>query len=319
MNRYVGKYYTYDFITADFPWICGDERFFHFFSILENQMCSMFVCDGMDADMFRQVERCLARYGEVGIGKLADDTLYADVATLGGDIDRYGFGDDAEIVTRNGRERIKGKVGTDVVVGWNNSERVPNFDIFRYSELFCEIEKSWKNNVIYSRMHPVPVARNAKMKGTIDKVIRDIKDADTSETIVNDIPFVNEIEGIGVKIDTLTLTDPDAVDKLQYLSKAYDDLLRRWWNMYGMDMQSTGKMAQQTTMELQGYSAYSMILPCDMLQCRQDWARRVNERFGTSFDYHFSPAWSWCIENKQATEDVEKLEGDEEIEEKVDE
>lgn len=307
----VSMYYNYDFIMEELPWACGDEIKLHYITTLENQLCSMFVCDNMPNDMSRQVERCLIRYGECGAGLLHDGTLYADVATLGGDIDIYGYGTQGEIITRNGKETIRGKIGTDIVVGWNNSERVPTFDLYRYAGLFRELEQSWRNNVIYSRMHPVPVAKNSKMKQAIDKIIKDNKDADKTETVINDIPFIDQVNEKGVSIDVLTLTDPDGVERLQYLSKAYDDLLRRWWNLYGMDMQSTGKMAQQTTVELEGYKAYSMIQPCDMLKCRQDWARQINERFGTKFNYHFSPAWSWCIQDKQATEEVERMEGDE--------
>lgn len=307
----VSMYYNYDFVMEELPWACGDEIKLHYITTLENQLCSMFVCDNMPNDMSRQVERCLIRYGECGAGLLHDGTLYADVATLGGDIDIYGYGTQGEIITRNGKETIRGKIGTDIVVGWNNSERVPTFDLYRYAGLFRELEQSWRNNVIYSRMHPVPVAKNSKMKQAIDKIIKDNKDADKTETVINDIPFIDQVNEKGVSIDVLTLTDPDGVERLQYLSKAYDDLLRRWWNLYGMDMQSTGKMAQQTTIELEGYKAYSMIQPCDMLKCRQDWARQINERFGTKFNYHFSPAWSWCIQDKQATEEVERMEGDE--------
>lgn len=307
----VSMYYNYDFIMEELPWACGDEIKLHYITTLENQLCSMFVCDNMPNDMSRQVERCLIRYGECGAGLLHDGTLYADVATLGGDIDIYGYGTQGEIITRNGKETIRGKIGTDIVVGWNNSERVPTFDLYRYAGLFRELEQSWRNNVIYSRMHPVPVAKNSKMKQAIDKIIKDNKDADKTETVINDIPFIDQVNDKGVSIDVLTLTDPDGVERLQYLSKAYDDLLRRWWNLYGMDMQSTGKMAQQTTVELEGYKAYSMIQPCDMLKCRQDWAHQINERFGTKFNYHFSPAWSWCIQDKQATEEVERMEGDE--------
>lgn len=307
----VSGHYTYDFMDAGLLWSCCDEVTLHYITMLENQLCSMFVCENMELDMFRQVERCFIRYGECGAGRLRNGTLYADVATLGGSIDIYGYGTDAQILTRNGKETIQGKVGDDIVIGWNNSERVPAFDLYRYAGLFKEIEQSWKNNVIYSRMHPVPVAKNSKMKQTIDRIVKDNKDFDKTETVINDIPFVDEINGKGVNIDVLTLTDPDGVERLQYLSKAYDDLLRRWWNLYGMDMQSTGKMAQQTTVELEGYKAYSMIQPCDMLQCRQDWARRVNEKFGTEFDYHFSPAWSWCMSDKKATEEIEEAERDE--------
>lgn len=304
-------YYNYDFIMEELPWACGDEIKLHYITTLENQLCSMFVCDNMHNDMFRQVERCFIRYGECGAGLLQNGTLYADVATLSGDIDVYGYGTHGEIITRNGKETIRGKIGTDIIIGWNNSERVPTFDLYRYAGLFKELEQSWRNNVIYSRMHPVPVAKNSKMKQTIDKIIKDNKDADKTETVINDIPFIDQVNEKGVSIDVLTLTDPDGVERLQYLSKAYDDLLRRWWNLYGMDMQSTGKMAQQTTVELEGYKAYSLIQPCDMLKCRQDWTHQINERFGTKFNYHFSPAWSWCIQDKQATEEVERMEGDE--------
>ena len=101
-----------------------------------------------------------------------------------------------------------------------------------------------------------------------------------------------------MKIDTISLTEIHDIECVQYLSKLYDDIVSRFWNQFGHNMQSTGKLAQQTTAELEGYESYAMILPYNMLENRRAWVAEINKRFGTNYNYHFSPAWTWALEEK---------------------
>lgn len=310
-------FYNYDFLDlrCGAPWSRKAERIIHYLTLLENQICSMFECRGMDYNLFRQVERCFSRWGICGAGKLKDGTVYADVATLGGNIDVYGYGTDGLLITRNGKEEIKGKVGTDIVVGWNNSERVPNFDILRYADMLSEVDKSIRNNVVWARAHGFPLAKDQNQKTALDKMIKSLSnDDDDVYTVINKESFAETINNDTHGIDVMRLTDVRDIDRVQYLSKLHEDLLKRWWSIYGHDMQASGKMAQQTTMELAGYASYSMIMPFDMLKCRQEWALECNRVLGTNWEYDFSPAWGWSIRDQKEC-DCDECREEEEAEE----
>lgn len=266
---------------------------------LESQLLGMFECDGMDANMFRQIEQCFFRFGECGYTVFSDGQHYADVCTLQGKLDLYGYPSEGYIIARDGYTKKQGKIGEDIVLGWNTDLRVPNLDLYRYAKMLAEIDTSIKVNVINSRLHKIPVASNSEQKHAIDKVVKNIKDG-KSETILNKVAFRDLIadENGVLKLDVLELTDVHDIETVQYLSKLYNDMLARFWQMYGHDMQSTAKMAQQNETELQGIESYSMILPQNMLKCRKKFAEDINARFGTNYKYHFSPAWTWALENK---------------------
>lgn len=268
---------------------------------LESQLMSMFECDGMDDNMFRQIEQCFFRFGECGYTVFDDGQHYADVCTLEGKMDLYGYPCSGYIIARDGHTQKKGKIGETIALGWNTDLRVPNLDLYRYARMLAEIDTSIRVNVINSRLHKIPVASNSEQKHAIDKVIKNIKSGE-SETILNKVAFKDLIadENDTLKLDVLSLTDVHDIESVQYLSKLYNDMLARFWQLYGHDMQSSAKMAQQNETELQGIESYSMILPQNMLKCRQKFVEEINKLFGTNYKYHFSPAWTWALENKSA-------------------
>lgn len=284
-----------------FDIFCGrSDSFIEHAIELETQLASMFECDNMPRDMFRQVERCFMRTGLCGYTILPNGAHYADTLSLQGKINIYGYGEDGYMIARNGLEYKHGKIGEDIILGWNSDERTPLLGLYRYADLLTEIDKSTRVNVINSRLHKIPVARSADQKKIIDKVIANLKNG-KSETIINEISLVDALKdeaGVDTTIQTISLTEVHDIECVQYLSKLYDDIISRFWNEYGHNMQSTGKLAQQTTQELEGYESYAMILPYNMLACRKTWVEEINNKFGTNYKYHFSPAWTWALEQK---------------------
>lgn len=284
------------------PWLSTKERkWLAHVTNLELQTAAMFECDNMTRQMFRQVERCFLRYGMCAYTVFDDGTHYADIAALQGNINDWGFGNEAYIISRNGKNAKKGKVGEDIIVGWNNDELTPCFDLYNFADLLTEIDVSTKVNVINSRLHKIPVAKDEKQRLAIKTALERMKKGET-DTVVNALTLTDLATeaGVNAQLDSLSLTEVDDIQNVQYLSKLYDDIIARWWNMYGHDMQSTGKMAQQTEVELAGYESYSMITPENMLSNRVEWIEKVNEKFGTNYKYHFSPAWSWAMERKNS-------------------
>lgn len=258
---------------------------------MQNQLFSMFRYRNLP---FRKefLEWELMRMGFVAIAKIDDKIM---VGSLSGMVfDEYGLpqeGSTAEFYTRYGRVGKDVTIGKDCVIGYNNPIRTPELFITYYAEMFNEIDISIKSNVITSRCASVPMAKDDKTKVALDNILNEIKEGNPRP-----IASANILEEVidGETKDPVTmlhLTQPEQIERVQYLSKLYDDLHRRFWNNYGHSMNSTGKMAQVSEMELEGYETYSMITPYTMLESRQELVELCNEVLGTNIEVDFSDPW----------------------------
>lgn len=258
---------------------------------MQNQLFSMFRYRNLP---FRKefLEWELMRIGFVAIAKIDDKIM---VGSLSGMVfDEYGLpqeGSTAKFYTRYGKVGKDVTIGKDCVIGYNNPIRTPELFITYYAEMFNEIDISIKSNVITSRCASVPMAKDDKTKVALDNILNEIKEGNPRP-----IASANILEEVidGETKDPVTmlhLTQPEQIERVQYLSKLYDDLHRRFWNNYGHSMNSTGKMAQVSEMELEGYETYSMITPFTMLESRQELVELCNEVLGTNIEVDFSDPW----------------------------
>jgi hypothetical protein len=91
--------------------------------------------------------------------------------------------------------------------------------------------------------------------------------------------------------EVFNLSDVKDVDKLQYLSRYYDDVLKRFFNYYGQALQNQNKSAQSISDELHGMDSVSFIIPLQILNCRKALCQQINDIFGLDVDVDFSLAW----------------------------
>ena len=75
--------------------------------------------------------------------------------------------------------------------------------------------------------------------------------------------------------------------------------------MYGHAMQTSGKMAQQTTEELQGYNSFSMIIPSNRLEERKKGIEEFNRIFNENVTIAYSEAWDYGLYSNIKNEGVE--------------
>lgn len=266
----------------------------HYWCTLEQILTSMFEYNNLPKGLDRKyIEHTLIRFGCCAIVKINDE-FFVGVPAIMPPLDNYGIGTEITITTYNGQHQKRGKIGENCALIWNNTEFVGDFIISWYAKMFKEIDISMEANVFNSRLHPIPVARNSKIKTAIDNIFKSIKGENKNNdtySILSDTAFADEINGTSTKIDVLNLTDVKDVDKLQYLSKFHDDLLRRFCTLYGHSMQTTGKMAQQTVEEIQGYDSFSMIIPSNRLEERQKGIAEFNRVFGENVTVEYNDAW----------------------------
>lgn len=233
------------------------------------------------------VEDLLLRYGWASIGRDSNGVHVGYISYNELDENNIPIGK-ATLVTRHGYE-MNGEIDKDIVIGFNNDIRLPELKLEFYANLFNETDISIKSIIKKARLNPIPLARDSKIQSALEKAMSEIE-AGNTKAVAYDSIRDDFIEG-AEPVTMLQLTEPEHTDKLQYMSKFYDDLLRRVLTYYGHPLSSASKMAQVTSAELEGYTTYSRIYPNILLDARKDFMTRCNEVLGTEFSVEFSKAW----------------------------
>ncbi len=286
---------------------CKDALELWYYITLEQILTSMFEYNNLPKGLDRKyIEHCLIRFGCAGIVKI-DDEYFVGIPAITPPLNNYGIGTKIVVTTFNGQNQITGTIGKDCVLIWNNSEFVNDYIISWFAKMFKEIDKSMESNVYNSRLHPIPIAKNSKIKSAIDNIFKTIKGENVKNetySVLSEQAFEDVISGKSTPVDVINLTDVNNVDKIQYLSKFHDDLLRRFCTLYGHAMQTSGKMAQQTTEELQGYNSFSMIIPSNRLEERKKGIDEFNRIFNENVSINYSEAWEYGLySNNEGVED----------------
>ena len=261
---------------------------------------SMFDMDNVPEGLdFRYLE--IFRYcnGHVGIMRHEKYGLVCFPGSFAGELDAYGRGTEYVGALLNGSpmsgvksasgEKISGRVGVDCVVIPNNYIFTNDFPLFwNFARRLTEVDTSLDLNVFYARLAPIIKVADQKTKEAVDAVLNNILVGELKSIINNDMEA--DIEGFK-SIDVLNITDVKDVDKLQYLSKYHDDLLRRLYTLGGHSMAGTQKMAQQSAFEVGQNDTISMIYPMERLNTLRDGVDRMNALFSTNASVKFSDAW----------------------------
>ena len=235
----------------------------------------------------------------------------------GGGIDSYGMGRDMIVTALDGTTKTfkNWRDNPDIIVFFNNSCKAPDMNIGRFAEMFTNVEISLKLNVLYSRLFPIPVAKDQPTKKALNEIITNMLNGIVKDgpTIVDEDMISKLIEGSS-GVDTINFTDVDKSRYIQYLAKYRDDLMRWFYSMYGMNSQGSSKLAQQTVDEVNQDNNASMIIPHDMLRCRQKALEIAKEKQPELFE-GAEVSFSECWMSRLANMDDEFKKTDEELEE----
>ena len=117
-----------------------------------------------------------------------------------------------------------------------------------------------------------------------------------------------KIKELGLENKTLNLTDVTQADKIQYLSKLFDDLLKRFFIFYGHNLQTINQGSQTNNDELHGYDSISRLIPEIMLKCRQDFCEELNSTFGLNVSVRFNESIQNNIDEDDAQTDLTEAE-----------
>lgn len=198
---------------------------------------------------------------------------------------------------------VNGVEGTDFVYIFNNKTQTPDLQRIKFADLFTQIDTSMKACLKKAIPSNMIGCANDKIKNAVNTAL---KSGDIGEPNTIVASAYNE-EKLETAIQSYELSDTTLIEKLQFLSKFRDDTLSRVATLYGMALNSTGKMAQQNNIEMQGYNIFSRILPYNMLETRRFAVNRFNEIFDADLKVEFSEPWKAAISVSETNiEDVSR-------------
>lgn len=265
-----------------------------YFNILFNILLSMFEYSDLPENLSdfdaRYIDSILCSTGQIAAG-LLDDKLTFAPCTLGGEIDAYGLG--SEVIAPTPKGEIRGARNETVAYGINNKLAAPDTLLYYIANMMAESDVSAKSNILYSRLLKIPVVRDEKSKNAVAEIYKKLINGEDLSAMVSGNVFDDLMEK---DLETIELTDPNKIDRIQYVSRFYDDLLKRFCNIYGQNLQTQNKAAQTQTDELHGYDSFSFIIPLQMLKCRKEFIDNINRIFGYDIKVGFSESWAYEYE-----------------------
>lgn len=269
-----------------------NRRYDSYFALLLCADEMMFTYEGLpDTVDEKHIEDYLNISGSCGWGRGSDGKIYiAPYAGRTGKMDQYGDGTKLDCDTPNGIN-IKGVIGVDVAVMYNNTARFPQTDLIFDSMTLTELDKSSTSNIIFARIAPLFSCVDDKTKQAVKEIIENVIagniEAVVSENLADMLGF-GQSEGI----KTIDMFDhPERVQYLQYLSQFYDVVMRRHFSRRGLTIKTPTKAAQQSTDEIHGMDSVSWYYPLNKLKARQDALKEVNRIFGSNITVRFSDVW----------------------------
>ena len=247
-------------------------------------------------EFFENLEEFLCKDGVCGIFE-ADKKIVCSKINFVGKLNEYGKSLDCICITKNGKEYsfTDWRNNNSIVVAFNNKNHVSDKKAEVTAELLTEIEVSMKSGTIGTRFNKIISVSNQVEAEKVRKAIEmnqiGLPQVVTSE---NDIKKILDDKANNTMYDLTSIKDSD---KMQYLSKLKDDVLRQFYNIYGLNIQGSSKMAQQSVSEIENGAESSFILPLSKYYERKNFIEEINKKFNKNFEVKFSKVWEIAFDS----------------------
>ena len=263
-----------------------------YFNFLLDALCRMFKWGGLpfESRWFEIYLHCDRYFGTQKSDATPEGYVIVPEPALNGELNQFGIGTHAEGVTRGGGFQLNGEIGKDVAICYNNTARCMDFDILQYANYLAQIDKAIMINTKLSGLAPILCATNSKTEKQINDLLNFLLDGNVKAIQSEDVIKALQAGG-GDGVYSVDITHPERIRNVQYQSQLWDNLLRRFFNKYGLNVQNTNKMAQVSQDEVNAWDGYSWILPVDMLEERQKFCTEANRIFGTNWSVDFAEPW----------------------------
>lgn len=281
-----------------FPWALTNKqkKFLQendiFFNLLLF-LSSMFEYEGMAPEIntdFIEFYNILTPRAASGVFKNDQGKEVVGWATCGGMLNDYLIPEMYNINTLGKSNKQKAVDGDNCAICYNNKTHTSDLiKLRKYTELIHLCDTAQKCLMKYARLFPVFEVENDLVKDQIKNAVKNAEEGEPMTFTSKGLSKIGADGEPGVKV--VQLGNVNAVDKIQYLSTYHNDLLRRFFSMYGMAYSQSTKQAQQSIEEVHSESKISWILPNDRLKEREKFIEKYNKVFGHKATVRYSDAW----------------------------
>lgn len=250
-----------------------------------------------DIDVF-YLELFLLTQGDCAFWELNNEWVITYCERIG-NIDSYGRGKDLFCVTLNGKTRTfkDFKTNPNVVYIKNNKLGTPDLLTEKDAQSLTEILQSIDCAVINTRFTDIITVDNEQCKLQMEKALEGSQNGKPNVILSQNI--LDDTNGLTVH----SLHDVGKTDIIQYLHRAYDDILRRYWNRNGLEVCTSTKLAQQTADEVNSGHNARLVSSLEMLNERQKAIKKISVLTGEECSVKLSELW-----DREKTETEPKVE-----------
>lgn len=246
-------------------------------------------------------ERILELYlqvnGYVGIFRYQDN-LYACYGGLGG-VPDYNYMPTVFTVANPALKYSANlKINEECVIVRSDSMYQGLLPMFRkYGTAMLENELSMNLVSVNARIQSIISASDDRTKESAEHYLKRVFNGDLG--IIGDTPFFENLKTMSFQNSSANSAIKPLIEYEQYL-KASE------WNEIGLD--ANYNMKRETLTDSENEMNRDSLLPLidDMLQCRQEGVKSINEMFGTNITVKFSSAWEDNAEELEAVQDALK-------------
>lgn len=193
----------------------------------------------------------------------------------------------------------------NIFVFFNNLTYTADNFIDKYSYMLSELDTSINLNVIFSRLKPIPIAKDAQTVNRINSVINDLLNGNI-KTILQDFDISDLVSGNGGGIDVIQLTNVENSKYIQYLQHLHDSLISRLYFMMGLSISDNGKQAQISIDELNKSKSASLSIIQSWYKARENGYKQIEEKTGVKLEFDYSDLWKTEVEIQEVEREEEK-------------
>lgn len=165
-------------------------------------------------------------------------------------------------------ESWNANVGEDVILLYNNSLHASDAPIIDwYCDLLKETDISMKFQIINSRLVPILAVSDDRIKKEVENMLDCIR---AGRPFVVTTDLLQEIKAIDI-------LDNAAIDKMQYLSSFNENINKRLFNEFGIDIDVKDKRAQVISTELNAFQDVNSLNYLSYYEERLDFCKRMKD------------------------------------------
>lgn len=290
MAQYIMKKPNSDIKATKMPYL----------TIHQNKLATLFKWKSDDVELPYNMELLIRKNGSIGYYKEQNLWVIGSFNGIKDDLNRFTTYVCKTLATTPKTFELDRE---KVVVCGNNPLFASDFPIIEFDSMMKEeTDVSIYYQLINSRNIPAVIAENDKQKNAIEKAYDNIK---AGKPVVISTSLLEEI-------NTLDLTDKEAIVKMQYLSSFYDVLEKRNAGCFGVDLPLVDKRAQVNENEMTNFDDVTSLSFLAAYESRLAFCEEMKERFGIKIECVRNP-----IYKEEASE--EEIESEEPQEESIEE